>query len=61
MSRILVIIAVAHAAMAQVPFLGNCPNLGTMRDFNFDKVSIQKEFIDEHRRNYSIVNTFVST
>jgi len=43
MSRILVIIAVAHAAMAQVPFLGNCPNLGVMRDFNLDKVSMKND------------------
>lgn len=41
MLRTIVIVAVANAAMAQVPFLGTCPNLETMQGFDLEKVSIE--------------------
>ncbi|XP_067205228.1 apolipoprotein D isoform X2 [Linepithema humile] len=37
MLRILLIVIIANAAMAQVPFLGACPNLETMQNFELDK------------------------
>lgn len=37
MLRLFVIVAIANAAMAQVPFLGTCPNLETMQGFNLEK------------------------
>jgi len=40
MLRIFVIVIIANAAMAQVPFLGTCPNLEAMQNFELDKVSI---------------------
>ncbi|XP_020283416.1 apolipoprotein D-like isoform X2 [Pseudomyrmex gracilis] len=36
MLRIFVILAVATAATAQVPFIGACPNLETMKNFNLN-------------------------
>lgn len=41
MLRIFVIVIVANAAMAQVPFLGTCPNLEAMKNFELDRVSIE--------------------
>lgn len=37
MLRILLIVFIANAVMAQVPFLGACPNLETMQNFELDK------------------------
>ncbi|XP_014481899.1 PREDICTED: apolipoprotein D-like [Dinoponera quadriceps] len=39
MLRILVTLVVASAAMAQVPFLGICPNLETMPNFEIERYS----------------------
>lgn len=43
MLRIFVIVIIANAAMAQVPFLGSCPNLEAMQRFDLNKVSIYKD------------------
>lgn len=40
MLRILVILAVAAAATAQVPFFGACPNLETTQNFDLNSVSM---------------------
>ncbi|EZA61279.1 Apolipoprotein D [Ooceraea biroi] len=37
MLRIFVIIGIVNTAMAQVPFLGNCPNLEAMQGFDLEK------------------------
>lgn len=41
MLRILVTVVIANAAMAQVPFLGVCPNLETMPNFELARVSVK--------------------
>lgn len=40
MLRIFIIVSIANAAMAQVPFLGTCPKLEAMQNFELDRVSI---------------------
>lgn len=39
MLRIFIIVSIANAVMAQVPFLGTCPNLEAMQNFELDRVS----------------------
>jgi len=42
MLRIFVIVIIANAAMAQVPFLGTCPNLEAMQNFELERVSTER-------------------
>lgn len=52
MLRIFVIVIIANAAIAQVPFLGTCPNLEAAQHFDVNKVSID----NISRINNSLIN-----
>lgn len=43
MLRIFIIVIIANAAMAQVPFLGTCPNLEAAQHLELDKVRVYRD------------------